>query len=295
MKTFYRSAVCLTLASGLFGCEVPTQVQVSNTSVEAVQVPDSVPAVCNPFGDAQTPGRTSGLWGKLYYLAPEQPHYTHVADYQTYGHATDVDLFFNQLNIPTRPFDRGFVTQDGSILKTPNGDTVYEWFSLHMESVVQLSRLDGPGRYQFAVLSDDGAILKIDQDGRGLQSWINNDGTTPSRLRCATSTVNMDISTRLPISVDYFQGPRYHIALMVLWRQVPDSALDSELSDPSCNKSGNGLWFDSAQNPPVPQAEFINLLGRGWKVLTPENYLLPDHVSENPCSNPGGPGGAIGV
>lgn len=286
-------------------CQLPSQVEAGNSTVEIqfqseppANSPSPVPpAVCNPFGDQTRPNKDAGLWAQLYYLVNGQPHYSRVADYQSHGYHAEVDLFFNNLDVPTRRFDRGFMTQDGQTLKTPNGDTLYEWFSLHFEAVLRLGNSDPAGRYQFALLSDDGSVMSIDTNGEGSTQLINNDGLTPTRLRCASKTVWMDNSTRLPIKIDYFQGPRHHIGLILLWRQLPGTVDGPELADSACGVSGNESFFDYNQTPSAPSQRWIDLLGRGWKVLTPENFKLPDHVLQNPCSDPfGGNGtGPIGI
>jgi hypothetical protein len=296
------SLVLLLAPLALTACETPPQIVEGETIITPSMDPPDSPAdspanppgdsVCDPFGEngglSGTPANL-GLHARLHYLTEDQPHYTHVDDYLQNGAEVPNDLFFSQLNIPTRPFDRGFLTQDGNILTRPSGDTLYEWFALHFESRIRLSAEDRPGRYQFAVLSDDGSILKLDPNGGGFATHINNDGLTPTRMGCATSTVTLDAASRLPMQLDYYQGPRTHIALMLLWREIPDDADASALADPACGTFGNDRFFNSAANPPVPTAVFQGLLNRGWKVLGPENFLLPERFDRNPCDWGGAP------
>jgi hypothetical protein len=222
-----------------------------------------------------------------------------VKDYLDHGIDPGVDLFFDQLNTPTRPFDRGFVLQSGELLTLPDGTTLYEYFALHMESTLKLGPAEAPGKYQLALLTDDGSILSASTQ-TGFVELVNNDRTTPTRFACASQTLELGSSSRIPIEVDYFQGPRYHIALMVLWRRVSDTVDEnitpSALSDSACETSGNDRFFDSRQNPPKPSQVFNDMLQRGWKVLGPENFELPAHVRQNPCvPGGGGGGGPIGT
>lgn len=291
----------------LSGCELPSEVEAGNSTVEVqfaseapapeIPTPEAPgarpPAVCNPFGDQPSAERDAGLWGQLYYLVDGMPRYSRVADYISHGHHALVDLFFNKLDVPTRSFNRGFTMQDGKVLKTPDGDTLYEWFAIHFESVLSLASGEQAGRYQLALLSDDGSVMSINENGSGFTQLINNDGLTSTRLSCATRTVWMDQSTRLPVSIDYFQGPRHHIALVLLWRYLPGTVDGSDLSDVSCGVSGNEAFFDYNTSPSVPKQRWIDLLGRGWKVLSPENFRLPDRMIENPCAGQGP--GVIGV
>ena len=253
-------------------------------------------AVCDPFGATPNTDIAHGLSASLYYLTPDQPQYTNVNSYLQHGHTSNTNLFFNQLNVPTRLFSAGFMAQDGSLLKDPSGNTLFEYFALHFESEIRLSSKNQPGNYQFAVLSDDGSILQINESGQAagnFETLINNDGTHASLLGCATKAVTMTSDTRLPIKLDYYQGPRYHIALMLLWRFIPDTnntcrnnggqPAAKDLADVACGQSGNGTFFDYNKVPSAPQAPFIGMLARGWQVVPADNFYLPETQS-NPCS-----------
>ena len=301
----FLGSVCIVLIGLFSGCNAPSQVTAGNSSIEVAPQLATAPTgdpghqVCDPFGTGGTAGPDHGIFGHLWYLTPDMPQYTHVADYQTYGLSAPVDLYFSQLNVPTRKFDEGFTTQDGTLLQTPQGTTLYEWFSLHFETTIKLSRLDTAGEYQFAVLSDDGSVMSINDTGTGYRTLINNDGVTPSRLGCAAESITFDNSTSLPIKVDYFQGPRYHIALILLWREIPSCSGPTTdptvLSETQCGKAGNGMYFDYTQVPQPPTQVWLDMLSRGWKVLSPENYYLPDYVTTNPCTGGGPGGGGLGV
>lgn len=228
---------------------------------------------------------TAGLVAQLFYLDSSQPRYTSVNDYVVNGRPlTNASLYFNEVNVPTRPFDRGFFTNEGQVLLNSQGNTLYEYFALEFMSDIILSANDSEGDYQFAVLADDGAILSTrGESGNPLDVIVNDDGTHPTKFGCGNYPINMTRSTRLPINFRYFQGPRYHISAMLLYRPWPS---DSNLvNDPECGLSGNSRYFDSTQNPPTPQSAYNNLLARGWKVLSPANYKVPRGI-ENSCNVP---------
>lgn len=295
---------CISLSACLL---VPDQGSESGTIVdiqpESPVAPDPSTYVCNPMdGQVGQLPREQGIRGMLYYLDPSQPHYNHVADYLTYGNlaqgidrntneATEISLFFNQLFIPTRPFDRGFTTQAGQTLMTPAGDTLYEYFAIRHEGRIQLGSKP-EGLYQFAILADDGAVMSMDF-GSGLQTVIDDDGDHPTRMGCAVAAVDMKATDKIPFVLDYYQGPRFHIALTLLWRPWPMSAADptqpaslAEATDAFCGRQGNSFYFDSTQDPPAPTANYQALLARGWEPLAPENYLLPETGAVNPCNEP---------
>jgi len=288
----YFAGAALVSAS-FTGCNSPESANQAQTAAATPAVPvssgphyDPAALSCDPFGGGATYVNL-GLSAKLFYLPPGAPHYTTVGDYLTHGLQLPVDIFFAQVNVPTRLFSAGFPSQAGPAFATPEGDTLVEYFALRYQSRLQLGVNDTPGKYQIGILSDDGAIVSADLDGHGLQELLNNDGTHPSRFGCATRTVRFDNNTKLPIQLDYYQGPRYHIANILVWRQIPESADEttdaSVLGDPACGLTGNETFFDFNQTPSRPTQTWLDLLSRGWKVIGPENYVLPDETPENPC------------
>lgn len=292
-----------TLLSACFGSEEPLETQViedrGSTAIadftsssgggssgnETPPIPidpntDPTRTVCDPFANNPShpgAGYHLGVVGKIAYLTPEMPRYSSARDYFKYGIISDAMLFFTDISIPTRAFDLGFTTQSGITLTTPAGNTLYEYFGIQLETQIQLDSDQPAGLYQFAILSDDGAVLDLDL-GSGYTNLINNDGTHPTRMGCATQPVYLDHSHVIPARIYYHQGPRYHIALNLLWRPWTGSA-----SDPSCGTSGNSLFWNSNVVPSAPTATFNQLLNRGWSVLKPVHYALPSHVTENPC------------
>jgi hypothetical protein len=276
----------------LAGCDSDT-VQVGETSVGINTSFDEQPnAVCNPFGgtgavigDMVPTTSRNGLIGKIYSGDGADETWTHASDYQTRGTELDATLYLDQLNVPTREFSRGFVTNAGATLQTPNGDTLYEWFGLKVESEIRLTSDQAEGRYQFAVLSDDGAVFSIDDTGTGLRRLINNDGLIPTTMRCAQEGIELTRASSIPIRVDYFQGPRFHVSLMLMWRKLPD--VNASLSDTACDKGGNYVFFNPDFVPSTPTTLYNDMLARGWKVVQPANYHLPESVGSNPCSGGG--------
>ena len=234
--------------------------------------------VCDPLADPDGGGPPpviddrQGVLARLFYLPEDAPHYEYVDDYLDYGLTYDVDIYFNQLNLPTRPFDRGFVTAGGTTMMTPEGDTLYEWFALDIHGKVHLNSTQTAGDYQFAILADDGVVMEIDLDHDGVfETIVDNDGFHPTKMGCGLQSVYFDEATEYNFRIKYFQGPRYHISLVVMMRPLPAKAADHD--DPHCNKKGNSLFFDSTQDPPEPQAAYQDLLDRTWAPLTPGKLL----------------------
>jgi hypothetical protein len=300
-------ACLFIIMSTLTACNlVPDSGEESDTVVdiqpgEAIDFDPST-LVCNPMDGEASTAREQGIRGSLYYLDSTQPRYNTVDEYLTYGHAAqgldrvtglpkDIELYFNQIYIPTRPFDRGFVTLTDQTLVNAEGNTLYEYFAVRHEGRIQLGSKPA-GLYQLAILSDDGSTLKMDF-GSGYQAIINNDNNHPTRMGCAVAAVDFSSTDKIPYVLDYYQGPRFHISLVLMWRPWPMSAADptqpasvAEAQDAFCGVQGNSFYFDSTQSPPAPTANYNALLARGWAPLAPENYLLPETTAVNPCNEP---------
>lgn len=273
----------------LAGCPLlPAEVQEGETTIRAEAKiveptkPPTTDAVCNPFGngDSTSLGGEFGLKAELFYLDESLPHFQEVNQYIENGIKLDATLFLDQVNVPTRPFDEGFITTDGRVLQTPAGDTLYEWFALQMESELRLATGDTQGRYQFAMLADDGAVAFY-QSGDEWKVLVDNDGEHGTKFKVSQEPITFDGQTRLPIKIQYYQGPRFHIAAVLLWRLWPEEA--GAWKDPLDGKVGNDLYFDSTKKPSEPQQAYKDLLARGWMPVKASNYYLPMSVPENPC------------
>ena len=268
----------------------------SSSSAGGTSVTNNITqTVCDPFENQMAVGPNSGLSGKLAYIPNgATSDYYGVEDFISKATPINANLYLNELNVATRSFTQGFPTQNGTLLEDPSGNTLTTFFSISVDANLQLAAWDQPGLKQFAIIADDGAILSVDQ-GSGLQPLVNDDYDHPSRLSVASTTVFMDHTTTLPIHVDYYQGPKYNIALMLLWRNIADEYGTGEANSPILNplsldeplngQVGNSMFFNQAVNPPAPTAVWDELLSHGWSVVPAINYLLPGNVT-NPCASP---------
>jgi hypothetical protein len=119
--------------------------------------------------------------------APQLP-----TDYSKYEVKSRV--YACEWNIPERRFEEGF----------PGVEDRFEWFAIRYQGTFRVTR---PGTYTFRTHSDDGTKLFI--NGALI---VDNDGTHPPRSR--TGTVTLAAGDH-DLVLEYFQGPRYHIALQV--------------------------------------------------------------------------------
>ncbi len=205
------------------------------------------------------------------------------------GVVLDKSVYLSQLFIPTRKFDEGFQSTDGALLMNSQNEALIENFGLDLSSELALSASDGPGYYEIALIADDGVGMDADQ-----QNIIQADILTPSKMSCAKMLVRMEAGKNLPISVRYFQGPRYHIALVMLWRKVKELSDGKDNLIPSdgpkeanCGASGNYFFFNPDANSKPSQA-YLDLLNPAkrsipWNVVKLENFKLPQGSSNQEC------------
>ena len=104
-----------------------------------------------------------------------------------------------RIDIPARRFDQGF----------PGVTDRFEWFAIRYTGLVAFPTT---GTYRFRVLSDDGTKLYIDG-----QLVLDNDGVHPTTE--ATGSIDLTAGNH-EVVIEYFQGPRYEIALQ-LYMTVP--------------------------------------------------------------------------
>lgn len=236
--------------------------------------------ICNPMGGEESL-IDNGLKASLYYLSANQPRYSKVADYMKFGKPSEQFLFFTNVNVPTRLFDKGFPSQTGAMVKDDAGQNLIEYFALQMRSHLKLDpSKDSEGFYQLALLSDDGATLYQTDGDNSSKLLVDNDGLHPTRLGCGTRAVELKKGQFLPIELNYYQGPRMHIANVMMWRRVGSA---TEPLDASCGLTGNETFFDYNNNS-KPQKAYNDLLARGWKPLSGSNFSVKQNSDYNPCT-----------
>ena len=203
------------------------------TNTEVGILPENLePEICDPL--AENSGRDDGssciagqgLRGKIYYFDDTTPDLgsKKLDDYFKYGHKIDATIAFSKVDIAPRRFDEGFPTGGGDFVKKGNGDKLFEWFAMDLIGAVKLA--GSSGDYQFALVSDDGAILEVEG-----QKVIDQDGTRAVTWGCSSAPIQFQDGVAKKMRLQYFQGPRFEIALRLLWRPWANSAQP-------CNDSG---------------------------------------------------------
>jgi hypothetical protein len=131
----------------------------------------------------------SGLQGRVYHLK----NGTHALP--KFEHMRPVgSVYTTQLNVWPQNFDEGF----------PNITDRFEWFAIEYTGKIWIEK---SGQYRFSLLADDGAKMYLNH-----QVVIDNDGVHGARAVSGSATLTRGIHE---IKVEYFQGPRFTVALVL--------------------------------------------------------------------------------
>lgn len=140
----------------------------------------------------------NGLLGSVYQLAPNTKR---LPSFASLG-APFATIVVPALKVAPRRFDAGFP----GLGKGKN--KLLEWFAIRFEGRLMAPRA---GSYRFRLNSDDGSRLYIDG-----QLVVDNDGVHPPKA--VEGAVQLTPGPH-SIVVEYFQGPRWQIALQLMWTQ----------------------------------------------------------------------------
>lgn len=148
------------------------------------------------FGDSVP--ISHGLTGKVF-LLPDTTR--SLPDFDTLTPLPD-RVYASEINVPWQKWSAGFPGLRGR----------FEWFGIEYTGSFQPHRA---GVYHFVLNSDDGSKLFIDD-----KLFLNNDGIHAEwQVR---DSIYLSDSLH-SIKIDYFQGPRYELALQLYWH-LGDSA-----------------------------------------------------------------------
>ena len=131
----------------------------------------------------------SGLRGDVYFIPPESWALPKFENLKPVGR-----IYTSSLNIAPRDFTAGF----------PGVTKRIEWFAIDYTGRFWIEK---PGKYRFALSSDDGSKLYVDD-----RLLVDNDGVRAPQ----TETGSLNLAGGIHrIRVSYFQGPRYQVALIL--------------------------------------------------------------------------------
>lgn len=144
-------------------------------------------------GNSYTFGTTvvdsSGLQGRVYHLEPKTERLPKLSRMRPVG-----TVYTLSLNVWPQSFEQGF----------PSITERFEWFAIEYTGKFWI---ENPGTYRFSLLADDGAKLFIDD-----KLVIANDGVHGANAVSASASLTRGVHE---IKVEYFQGPRFTVALVL--------------------------------------------------------------------------------
>lgn len=131
----------------------------------------------------------AGLRGDVYYIPPYTTKLPEFRWLKPVG-----SIYTTSLDVPPQNFLQGF----------PGVTERFEWFAIDYNGRFWIEK---PGLYRFALTSDDGAMLYIDDE-----LIVDNDGVHPPEVQRGRFRLTGGIHR---IRVSYFQGPRDEVALIL--------------------------------------------------------------------------------
>ena len=177
--------------------------------------------------------------------------------------------FFNDFAVGTRDSSTGYPDYQGKLLADVDGVKLEDYFMLTTVDTSYVMGDSPSGDYQFAILSDDDAILEFgDESGSAFKRIVSVD-QGPPKLYCAGESVSLVKGKKYPIRVKYRQGQKSGIAMVMLWRKVSGSVADP-VNCPAAAKYDDGTYF--YKDGKMTDTFRNNLNGAGWKVVGPEHY-----------------------
>ncbi|MGE0764188.1 MAG: hypothetical protein AB7N80_12980 [Bdellovibrionales bacterium] len=273
------------LPAGKYTYEILATDRVGNSITEKVSFEVTASTIiCDPFVVGGEMACNGGLVGDIYYLdATKQAKFKELkpktVDYfYSNGIRVDAVLALKQLFVSTRKFNTGFPSSDGQLIKDNAGNNLFEYFAFRLETVLKLDpTTDLPGWYQFATLADDGTAILTKSSASATTydtTILKDDGDHSTRMGCSTKAVFIDDTSRIPLLIKYYQGPREQIAMTIMWKRV--QAMNSPI-DVYCGEEGNEKFFG-----PEPYQNFTDsLFGQltstagGWRVIGAKNFIAP--------------------
>jgi len=238
--------------------------------------------VCDPLSNTASVQPENGLVANIY-IPPNgtTSNFASVMNYINNGTKLDGNLFFSNINVPTRSFVNGFTSMTGDKLLDANGNVLTQNFALELKSALTLTDTDKEGVYEFALLSDDGARLFANDQGTSWKELVNNDGGHPTRMACSYNSLTLSKTADKPIKLLYFQGAGPFLANVLMWRYVKDQkTLGDIAAHTMCGLSGDNVFYNKMTSAPTAAVKLLE--STGWRVIPSANLRMPEGVT-NPC------------
>lgn len=229
----------------------------------------STELICNPLGGTtgSSGGGTTGgtpstdvpavpksQLGLIAKLFEGSKDWSLIDVYEQKGYEHPEKIYFSNFNVPNRSFSEGFNIGENDFLKTKSGEKLVEWFSLSAFGYIVLPDNQDEGTYHISTLSDDGVRVTV-----GDEMLINSPNAHAAKIMCSSKLIFLKKGEKQKFRLDYFQGPRYHIALMAFIKKV-DTA-EGFKNATYCNKGT------------APST----LINAGYEIISPAYFAIPDY------------------
>ncbi len=240
---------------------------------------------CSPLNDGGKSATNSGIIGEVRVIhAPNKNEKSLRGNLLNYlnpetSEKLPIKVFMSTIDVPERKFDKGFKTSTQTIL-AHEGRDLLEWFNVNLTSDIKLTAPEEEGMYEFMIISDDGSIFSIEEvDGEMKRENLLYSPKmhapkaichNPKSGKYKDALVSLKYGKRYRIKLNYFQGPRWRIALQLYWRKIPFDKVESIKKGNKCN---NGL----SNNARVKYTSDM-----GFEVI-PEKYFNLPGTEVNQC------------
>lgn len=251
--------------------------------------PDRI--ICDPFSNpnnnsnqnqGNTQDQNKGLIGELYYQPILNSSGSNkVDDFIKTTLKKSESLFLSDLNIIENNSINGFKKLNKATLFDSNGNKINQNFALKLNSNILLNSTDSEGLYEFALISNNGSVLKLKSGNIDTpdEILIDNDGDHDPKLACSLKTVKLRQNVQMPIELSFYQTQLNNLTHVLLFRPYNPNIRP----EPLCNQSGKGVFFNPANAKPLKA--FNDLMARGWKVLQNSNFKITQNKFDyNPCT-----------
>lgn len=138
-------------------------------------------------------------------------------------------IYMDQVDVAPRHFEMGFSTKNGDYIRNAKNEKIVEWFNVNLETVLKIQLPQEEGFYEFVALSDDGIILNIEDLNEGViyKNFLYAPNTQAPKVICYNgpekekrSLIYLKNGQDYKLGINYFQGPRTEIALMLFWKKI---------------------------------------------------------------------------
>ena len=169
---------------------------------------------CN--NDRRSPGLKATLFAirKQYVTRVNESSIVSLLQYKKLIH---IERFIvDNIHTAPRASNLGVVDRVGKYIDDPrSGGELLEDYIIKYDGQLSVDDEQDEGEYEFAMMSDDGVLLKI-----GRKTIVRNTKLHSPTISCGIETINLQKGEAHDFKLYYHQGPRDSVANALYWRRV---------------------------------------------------------------------------